>query len=137
MVAKQTAFKKWFVKVAESTGEFHNAMIFVTKLHPSAITPYRFEILKNQYDTMSESERQNVFALLAQNATDIGFPGYPYSLILADQRARVSNIDLPAYKTWISAELAKYPEIFEKVNIDTNAIISHEDLNQLDHQYEA
>ncbi len=75
--------------------------------------------------------------MLAQNATDIGFPGYPYSLILADQRARVNNIDLPAYKTWISAELSKDPVMFEKVLRDLNAIISHEDLNQLDHQYEA
>ena len=137
MVAKQTSLEKWFIKVAESTGEYHNASIFVTKLHRNAKTPYRFEVLKKQYDIMTEEERQNIFALLAQNATDIGFPGYPYSLILADQRARVNNIDLPAYKTWISAELSKDPVMFEKVLRDLNAIISHEDLNQLDHQYEA
>ncbi len=124
---------RWVVQVAESSGVQHFASIFVTRLHPRAITPYRFEVYKKINDTLSPAQRLDIFAQVAHQSKDISFAGYPYGLQVADHEARVRFQEIEPYKTWLTAELALDPTRMAKVSRDLNALHSHETLNDLDH----
>ena len=77
---------KWFYSpLVENSHPDHPADLFVVKLHEKSKHAFRFEWFKElEFD-------ENVFAGLAENASDPTFLGYPYGLIEADEMARVTN----------------------------------------------
>lgn len=130
-VAEKNPHKSWYIPVAESISSLHMAKIFVAKLHPNAKTPYRFEINIQQVSKLTQAEVTAILNILAFNATDYTFPGYPYGLIDADQRARISYAEVTPYRTTLDAEISKNATLRKSIMWDINAIESHKDLNEL------
>ncbi len=58
-----------------------------------------------RFETFSENDK--IIGLLAANSVDPVFAGYPYGLIYADQRARVSNQESALMRTKMFALLGK------------------------------
>ena len=98
---------KWFYKVAEGITPYHAATIYVIKLHESSSHLFRYEISKKQAEKMNASEIVTVVSNLASNSSDIGFPGYPYGLIDADDKARVKGDEIEAYRIMILSEISR------------------------------
>ena len=66
----------------------HSAITSFVKLHAKAKHIFRFEIAAQNKDQLQE-----VVEKIAAVSNDAAFIGYPYGLIVADQVARVSNLD--------------------------------------------
>jgi hypothetical protein len=82
--------ERWYYyPIVEINAPDHRAIMFAVKLHPSSRYVFRLEILKDLGEEMDDFRR--VFSLLAQNAVDLTFPGYPYGLMEADKISRVSE----------------------------------------------
>jgi len=88
----------WFYKpIAKISHPDHKAEIIAVKLHPHAATCYRYEILSEQSDMV-----ENAISLLAQNANDWRYPGYPYGLMDADALARITEQEQKHHKAIFS-----------------------------------
>lgn len=86
------AHKAWFYHpIADIEHPDHRAEMFAVRLHRNSEYVFRFEILRDQFHQMSRDGVSSVISTLAQNATDMCFPGYPYGLIEADKFARVTE----------------------------------------------
>ena len=62
-----------------------------------------------------------VISLLAENAADPVFQGYPYGLIEADQWARISRQEEISLKTQLQAYLGKDEILAEEARHDEDA----------------
>jgi len=81
----------------------HRARMYAVNLHPQSKHVFRFEVLKDQdpaYDL-------DIINVLAANARDIAFPGYPYGLIEADRVARVRHEEVDPLKIQILSEVSR------------------------------
>jgi hypothetical protein len=97
----------WYLPIAKVVNLYHNAFIYVVKLHEKANYIFRCEILGDQAKKMSEEDLCNVTSVLASNSKDISFPGYPYGLIDADSFARVSESETDKYQVMLLSEISK------------------------------
>src|SRR3989338_1083444 len=88
----------WFYRpICEISHPDHKAEITAVKLHPNAPTCYRYEILNEQ-----ALHAEEAVALLAQNAKDWRYPGYPYGLMDADALARITEQEQNYHKAVFS-----------------------------------
>ena len=71
---------------------------FFVRLNEKSNHVFRFETF---------SDNDEIFEALAANSTDPVFTGYPYGLIYADQRARVSNQEAALLKTKLFSLIKK------------------------------
>lgn len=106
------------------------SVIMVVKLNKNAVTPYRFEIFKEQADEMSHKEILDIVSALAENSKDIMIPGYPYGLIDADKWARVKNEEVESYKTRLYSEISN-KGYWKRLNPHMKAIDTHDRLDGL------
>ena len=114
-MAKKFGIKgAWYYPVAESLSPTHEAKIFLVKLHPNAERIFRFEIHRDQAKNMDEKEISHVIGMLAANASDIVFPGYPYGLIEAHSQAKIRESEKRIYQTRLFSEISKIPGRWEK-----------------------
>jgi len=89
---------KWFLKSEK------NGNISFVKLHEKSNHIFRFEVLNRKEH--AEPEKYNgIFEALVENSKDPLFMGYPYGLIIADKRAKVSNEELSFLKTKIITKI--------------------------------
>ena len=102
----------------------------VVKLNRDASTSFRFEILKDQADTMSTRDLMNVVSSIAEYSRDITIPGYPYGLFDAHVWARVRKEDLSNYQIILDSELAK-TDVYDDFNIRIKAVSMHDRLDEL------
>ncbi|MDP3065543.1 MAG: hypothetical protein Q8N08_02295 [Methanobacteriaceae archaeon] len=109
----------------------YRALITAVKLNPSAKHVFRFEILKEQALKLKKEGIIEVVKTIAENSSDLCFPGYPYGLIDADLQARVREDEMGIYETRILSEISKKPGMLQKVQADMRAVDSHEILNYL------
>ncbi|MBI5680904.1 MAG: DNA double-strand break repair nuclease NurA [Methanobacterium sp.] len=124
-------YDKWcYYPVARSKekNREHNAVIMVVKLNKHAHTAFRFEIFKEQADTMSEKEIFEIVSCIADYSRDIKVPGYPYGLIEADLWARVKNEEMEGYKTKLYSELSRMG-LWSRTNPLIKIINTHEKLD--------
>jgi hypothetical protein len=84
----------------------HRAEIFACRLHASSRHIFRFEILRDQARAMGDESIGRVFGALAENSSDLSFPGYPFGLVDADGLARVHRNEKEALRALIASELA-------------------------------
>ncbi|MBN2518840.1 MAG: DNA double-strand break repair nuclease NurA, partial [Candidatus Altiarchaeota archaeon] len=96
----------YYEKVADITDPAHKADLNFVKLNDSSKYILRTEVLKGQ-----ETQKERIFGVLASNARDISFPGYPYGLVDADKNARVSYRELKPLRMLISSEISKTENI--------------------------
>ncbi|MFW9940574.1 MAG: DNA double-strand break repair nuclease NurA [Candidatus Thorarchaeota archaeon] len=80
------------------------ADLYFVKLHKNSYYSFRFDILLNQAEKMSEDLREIIISNLSNNSNDLSYPGYPYGLIKADQLAAVSLNELEPQKIQLIAE---------------------------------
>lgn len=126
-------YKEWCyypVPINKGKESDYNALIMIVKLNRYADTPYRFEILKDQAEKMSEMEILNVVSSIADYSRDLTLPGYPYGLIDAHQLARVRDEEIVNYQTMLNLELARLG-LLNKVQDHMNTIKTHDKLDEL------
>ena len=123
-------YGSWYFPVAEATSTDHNAFIFVVKLGETADHVFRYEIYREQYNHLNQNAVNEILSQLAENASDISFPGYPYGLVDADRFARVTNEDVESYRALLLSEISKRGgwKKFARHILTTNA---HSILNML------
>ncbi|HOI71210.1 MAG TPA: DNA double-strand break repair nuclease NurA [Methanobacterium sp.] len=120
----------YFPIAMSKQGADHRAVIMVVKLNRDASTSFRFEILKDQADTMSTRDLMNVVSSIAEYSRDITIPGYPYGLFDAHVWARVRKEDLSNYQIILDSELAK-TDVYDDFNIRIKAVSMHDRLDEL------
>jgi hypothetical protein len=80
-------FRQWmYYPVVKIDAPLHKAEIVVVKLHPSSKYVFKLETPVN--------DDFKIVGVLASNAKDPVFLGYPFGLVQADRFARVSNEEL-------------------------------------------
>ncbi|MDA7941255.1 MAG: DNA double-strand break repair nuclease NurA [Nitrosopumilus sp.] len=109
-IASNVPYSRWYVEVARKLEHVNNGYVMAVKLHPKSQYIYRFEILCEQYEKMTETERGRVLGSIAANSNDVAMPGYPYGLVDADRFAQVRNDEKGLYKGYIEAEIMRHPE---------------------------
>ena len=98
-----TNLPKWYYHpLVNITSPDHKAELYIIKLHESAKHRFRLEI-----DKEHNHQAENLISLLAKNAKDPVFLGYPYGLIDADRFARVSNKEQEYFKTLFMTHAGK------------------------------
>ena len=68
---------------------------------------FRYEIQTQQAEELSEKELAEIFTQLHENSCDIGFPGYPYGLVDADDNAKVTGADVEEWGVMTLSEFSK------------------------------
>ena len=97
--------KRWYYHpIVDIKAPDHRAVMLAVKLHPRSKHVFRFEILDSQADEMRDFNE--VTGLLASNANDLTFPGYPYGLIEADRIARVRDEEIEPLRIQLLSALS-------------------------------
>jgi hypothetical protein len=97
--------KRWYYHpIVDIKAPDHRAVMLAVKLHPRSKHVFRFEILNSQAEDMHNFN--DVTGLLARNANDLTFPGYPYGLIEADRIARVRDEEIEPIRIQLLSALS-------------------------------
>jgi hypothetical protein len=120
----------YYYPIAESINPEHDAEIFVVKLNERAKRVFRYEIQAVQVKELGDEKLGEVFSSLSLNSCDISFPGYPYGLIDADDRARVRHEEVEMYKMLLLTEISKRG-VHLKFNRHMESTDAHDVLNML------
>ena len=106
-LASQKKIKvEWYYPIAESRSKDHNVVILVVKLNSVSERIYRFEVQRDQFNSLSELQLNEILTPFVKNSTDTTFPGYPYGLIDADRFARVSYDEVEHYRAILLSQMA-------------------------------
>jgi hypothetical protein len=98
--------KRWYYQpIVDIKAPDHKAVMLAVKLHPRSKHVFRFEILNSQAEEMQDFN--TVVGLLAKNASDLTFPGYPYGLIEADRLARVRDEEVEPFRIQLLSALSR------------------------------
>ncbi|MFW6117564.1 MAG: DNA double-strand break repair nuclease NurA [Thermoproteota archaeon] len=123
-------YPSWFMPVAEAKSKDHNAMIFIVKLAEVADYVFRYEIDREQYQSMESETVEELMGQLAENSRDVSFPGYPYGLVDADRFARVTEEDVEGYRALLLSEVSRQGG-WTKFARHIRAVDAHSILNSL------
>lgn len=115
----------YYEKLVEITDPAHKADLNFVRLNKQSDYIFRVEILKGQ-----EDQKDTIMSALAANSRDISFPGYPYGLVDADKRARVSFDELDALRMVLFSEFSKTGD-FERFKDFLAGSEAHEWLNKV------
>ncbi len=97
----------YYYPVAESLSPEHEAAIFIVKLNDQSQRIFRYEVHAEQAKALTSSEMNEIFSQLSVNSGDLGFPGYPYGLVDADDNARVRHEEKDAYRVMLLSEISR------------------------------
>jgi hypothetical protein len=98
--------KRWFYyPIVDIQAPDHKAEMMAVRLHPRSKYVFRFEILKEQAQKISNY--QLIVAQIASNAIDAVFPGYPYGLIEADRVSRVREEEVEPLQLQLFSSFSK------------------------------
>ncbi|MBS3782075.1 MAG: hypothetical protein KGY68_05650 [Candidatus Thermoplasmatota archaeon] len=93
-IARQTDKRMWYYHpVAKNDHPDHQGEMYIVKYHPSSNYAFRTEFYKN-----IDVDVKEVLGELAFQAKDPIFLGYPYGLVDADKRARVTDEEIDYLK---------------------------------------
>lgn len=109
---KQAPYKRWFVKIDKND--------YMVKLHPSSEHIFRLQLPE-----LENLDVKKLLGVLASNARDPVFPGYPYGLVVADQKARVSDAEKEYMKSKLMHKLGK------ELRLSMASLNSHEWLDSI------
>lgn len=129
-IAKNVGYDRWYVKVADSISHDGMGTVMVAKFHPNSEFVFRFEILREQFKSMSGVEKNDILASIAANSGDISMLGYPYAAVDADRFAQVRLNELEMYRNMMLSEAANIPG-WERIYRHRNAVTAHERLNEV------
>ena len=127
-IAADVKYDKWYVKVAEEVSSDDRGFMLAVKFHPNSNFVFRFEILREQFAKMDDSEINSVLASLAENSQDVSMLGYPYGAIDADRFAQVRLDESNMYRGIILAERLRNPE-WKRLEKYSASLAAHDVLN--------
>ena len=104
-ISAPTGYSMWCIDVAEQISSHDQGYVMAVKLHPNAPFPFRFEILREQFQEMDDARKARILSSLAANSCDISFLGYPYGLVDADRYAQVRRGDVSMYRAMLESRL--------------------------------
>ena len=120
---------KWYFEIGRLPGD-DMGFNLIAKFHQNSSHVFRFEILADQYEGMTELQKNEILASFAQNSSDIAIIGYPYGFIDADRFAQVRKNELGMYKGMLIAQMSKNPE-YKKLQKLSDSIKFHDELNRV------
>jgi len=120
----------YYYPIAKSISPEHEAAIFIVKLNEQSRRVFRYEIQTEQAEQLSRRKLNEVFSALSLNSCDISFPGYPYGLIDADDKARVRHEEVEMYKMLLLTEISERGS-YLKVYRHIQSTDAHDVLNML------
>ncbi len=124
-------YGSWYYHpIADCRGTEHKADIFLLRLSPDSERVFRYEIYKNQTRRLDDQQLADIFGGLAENASDISFPGYPYGLVEADSHSRIRSRELPRYRMSTLSEISRQ-EKWEKFSSHIESSDAHSVLNRM------
>lgn len=121
---------KWYYPIAESMNEDHNVVILFLKLNEISERAFRYEFQRENYNSLSENDLNEIMSSLGNNASDATFLGYPYGLIDVDRFARVKYDELEYYRGMILSQISKIKK-WKKFSRHIQASDAHSILNLL------
>lgn len=125
------AKSSWFYyPIVDINQPDHKAEMYAVKLHPSSDYVFRLEFLKPQAEKISLENKGKIFNMLAFNASDATFPGYPYGLLDADKLARVDFNERENQKIQFLS-CASREKVLSRVVKCLKSTDAHDALNQL------
>ncbi|KAF6247184.1 hypothetical protein C6990_05790 [Nitrosopumilus sp. b3] len=127
-IAEDVPFGKWYVKVAEEVSGDDRGFMLAVKFHEKSRYVFRFEILREQFSSMSPDELNSVLASLVENSQDVAMIGYPYGAIDADRFAQVRRDELGMYQGFILSEKLRDP-IWKRLQKYSASLSAHDTLN--------
>ena len=127
--SKKFNLGKWYFEVGNLPGD-DMGFNLITKFHQNSNHVFRFEILTDQYNKMTEAERNDVLGSFANNSKDMAIIGYPYGFIDADRFAQVRKNELGMYKGLLISQMTKHPE-WKKVRLHSASTKFHDELNRV------
>lgn len=86
----------------------HSAVIFAVNLHERAEHIFRYEIIRDQANSIDSAGLYDILNCLAEISTDLTFPGYPYGLVDAHDNARVRNEEVDFYRMLLLSDISKH-----------------------------
>jgi hypothetical protein len=117
----------WFYfPIVDIEAPDHRARMYAVKLHTQSKHVFRFEILKDQ----EEDQDREIIKILAGNAKDIAFPGYPYGLIEADRISRVRQEEIDPLTIQIFSEISNLGT-WEKLEAFLRSTDAHDVLDSI------
>ena len=127
-IAEDVSYEKWYVKVAEEISADDRGFMMAVKFHGKSQFVFRFEILREQFESMSADELNSVLDSLVKNCQDVAMLGYPYGAIDADRFAQVRHDELNMYQGFMMAEKMRHPE-WKKLQKYSASLAAHDVLN--------
>ncbi len=118
--------ERWYYHpIADNSHPDHKGEMYVVRYHPSSGYAFRTEFYRENHDQMSQEEIGKVLGHLAFQSRDPVFLGYPYGLIDADKKARVTDEEVEYIRNMgdnVMSDSFKYK---------VNSLNAHERLSEL------
>ena len=131
MASKKYPEETWYYHpIYRMTKADNLADVYFVKLHKFARSPFRFDIYLDQSKNLDQQEKEVIISNLAENSTDLSFPGYPYGLIKVDQLSRVAAREIGPQQIQLMAEFDS--ELYETYILPRiRSIDAHDLLNAI------
>ncbi|MBS3817401.1 MAG: hypothetical protein KGY76_07560 [Candidatus Thermoplasmatota archaeon] len=96
-MARETDKDLWYYHpIADNSNPDHKGEMYIVKYHPSSTYAFRTEFYREK--SYKDEVREDVLGHLAFQAKDPIFLGYPYGLVDADKKARVTDEEVEYLK---------------------------------------
>ena len=120
-LSEETEFDLWYYHpIAENDHPDHKGEMYVVKYHPSSEYAFRTEFFRGV-----ESPVEDILGHLASQAKDPIFLGYPYGLVDADKKARVTDEEVKYLKNM------GYNKMDSSVRYRVNCSNAHDKLSNI------
>lgn len=129
-ISHDVPYDKWYVPVAEKIYDESRGFTLCVKLHPNAKFVFRLDILNEQFQKMTDAEKNNVLANLACNSNDLMILGYPYGAIETDKHAKIRTSEAVMYKRILYSKRIGN-EKWQNIAKHSDSIIFHDLLNRV------
>lgn len=127
--SQKTNLSRWYFEIGRLPGD-DMGFNLITKFHKNSNYIFRFEILAEQYEKMSKSEKNEILASFVNNSSDMAAIGYPYGFVDADRFAQVRKNELPMYKGMLIAQMSAHPD-YKKFRSLISSAKFHDELNKV------
>ena len=118
----------YYYPIVDIRAPDHRAYMFAVKLHSLSKHVFRFEVLSDQAEKMEEYG--GIISMLAQNANDLTFPGYPYGLIEADRIARVGEEEVEPLLVQLLSAMSGL-DVWDELEAFVKAVDAHQVLDEI------
>ncbi len=127
--SEKSNLDKWYFEIGRLPGD-DMGFNLIAKFHKNSNYVFRFEILAEQYEKMSDLEKNEILASFANNSSDMAAIGYPYGFVDADRFAQVRKNELPMYKGMLISQIGNHPE-YRKFHSLVSSTKFHDELNKV------